>query len=179
MVWSLQRKVSKKSGCEDSSGQISTNEISNRAAPNSATMNVSTPSTVGTQSCQNEETDTPPAYSPGMAESTDPTAVENEDKPPMAEDTIAQKITRLLREKDELLESEEEEKYAVDEAWLERCEAWNRFQESGMTKGEDEYHRTAVAWKKVRNVRERTKLRVRRIELDIKALRKQSVEMVS
>lgn len=33
MAWSLQRKVSKKSGCEDFSGQISTNENSNRAVP--------------------------------------------------------------------------------------------------------------------------------------------------
>ena len=179
MVWSLPRKVSKKSGCEDCSGQISTNEIANRAAPDSVKMNVSTPSAVERHNGQNEETDAPPAYSPGMAESTDVKAAENEDKTPIAEETIAQKIARLLREKDELLENEEEEKNAVDEAWLERCEAWNRFQESGMTKGEHEYHQTAVAWEKLRNIRERTRLRVRRIELDIKALRKQSGEMDS
>ena len=147
--------------------------------PNSAKMNASTPSAVERHNCQDEETDAPPAYSPGMAESTNEKAAENEDKPPMAEETIAQKIARLFREKSELLENEEEEKYAVDEAWLERCEAWNRFQESGMTKGEHEYHQTSVAWEKLRNIRERTGLRVRRIELDIKALRKQSGEMDS
>ncbi|KAG4422074.1 hypothetical protein IFR04_004815 [Cadophora malorum] len=123
-------------------------------------MNVSTPSAVERHNGQNEETDAPPAYSPGMAESTDVKAAENEDKTPMAEETIAQKIARLLREKDELLENEEEEKNAVNEAWLERCEAWNRFQESRITKGEHEYHQTTIAWEKLRNIRERTRLRL-------------------
>ncbi|KAK0100183.1 hypothetical protein ONS95_008521 [Cadophora gregata] len=95
----------------------------------------------------------------------------------MPDETVAENIRELELEKKQLLKDEDKQRYVVDEAWLERCEAWNRFQESGMKKGQDEYHQMAAAWQRVSNAREGTRLRVRRIELDIKALRKQGGDM--
>ncbi|PVH77559.1 hypothetical protein DL98DRAFT_591158 [Cadophora sp. DSE1049] len=134
MVWGVSRKSSPNSDSQAASDQTTQEENSSTAVPDSPNMNSSAHSVFGTHNHQHSSAEAPPAYSHGATEFPEEKPGGEEEDLPIPEETTGEKVEKLLCEKEQLLANEDEEKYAVDEAWLERCEAWNRFQESCMTK---------------------------------------------
>ena len=88
------------------------------------------------------------------------------------EETTAQKIARLEKEKAALIVDREEENWLEDEAFLAKKEAFDEWLRYDHLNTRTKKYQTTQRYKKLKTARERTCLRIRRIELDIKALKR-------
>lgn len=122
------------------------------------------------------EDDSPPTYTTtaALTNARKSSHCSSEEKPPQSkEETVAEKIKCLEQEKARLKENDEEDAWRTEEAGIEWREAMNNRRSKGTSANyvlEDNAH---ARYESLILADDRKHLRLKRIELDIKALRRQ------